>query len=198
MNISDVIVFQSSQVLQIRLGFIKKAGKKGANRDVIERYDTHKGDIRKIRHSGPGMKLAYGIYEWFSSQENTLLHIIIVIIKTRLSLNMLFSLMLASLCKNQILTWERQCLKTRYYVNFKRRKIIVWHVRHPFKDIFAVLLKKGLVEFANPKVLTTTRECKNESFYSIRSIFTHTIAPSMHSHLSSYWTLCPYWKRNRD
>ena len=24
------------------------------NRDVIERYDTHKGDIRKIRHSGPG------------------------------------------------------------------------------------------------------------------------------------------------
>ena len=27
---------------------------KGENRDVIERYDTHKGDIRKIRHSGPG------------------------------------------------------------------------------------------------------------------------------------------------
>ena len=27
---------------------------KGGNRDVIERYDTHKGDIRKIRHSGPG------------------------------------------------------------------------------------------------------------------------------------------------
>ena len=27
---------------------------KGANRDVIERYDTRKGDIRKIRHSGPG------------------------------------------------------------------------------------------------------------------------------------------------
>ena len=22
--------------------------------DAIERYDTHKGDIRKIRHSGPG------------------------------------------------------------------------------------------------------------------------------------------------
>ena len=22
--------------------------------DVIERYDAHKGDIRKIRHSGPG------------------------------------------------------------------------------------------------------------------------------------------------
>ena len=27
---------------------------KGGNRDVIERYDTHKGDIRKIRHSGSG------------------------------------------------------------------------------------------------------------------------------------------------
>ena len=27
---------------------------KGGNRDVIERYDTHKGDIRKIPHSGPG------------------------------------------------------------------------------------------------------------------------------------------------
>ena len=27
---------------------------KGGNRDVIVRYDTHKGDIRKIRHSGPG------------------------------------------------------------------------------------------------------------------------------------------------
>ena len=27
---------------------------KGGNRDLIERYDTHKGDIRKIRHSDPG------------------------------------------------------------------------------------------------------------------------------------------------
>ena len=27
---------------------------KGGNRDGIERYGTHKGDIRKIRHSGPG------------------------------------------------------------------------------------------------------------------------------------------------
>ena len=27
---------------------------KSGNRDVIERYDTHKGDIRKICHSGPG------------------------------------------------------------------------------------------------------------------------------------------------
>ena len=27
---------------------------KGGNRDGLEGYDTHKGDIRKIRHSGPG------------------------------------------------------------------------------------------------------------------------------------------------
>ena len=27
---------------------------KGGNRDVIERCDTHLGDIGKIRHSGPG------------------------------------------------------------------------------------------------------------------------------------------------
>ena len=27
---------------------------KGGIRDVIERYDTRKGDIRKICHSGPG------------------------------------------------------------------------------------------------------------------------------------------------
>ena len=27
---------------------------KGGNCDVIERYDTHKGDLRKIHHSGPG------------------------------------------------------------------------------------------------------------------------------------------------
>ena len=96
-------MFQSSQVLQIRLGFIANRkykstwcqvyrntkpnqakfcelilhvntekftdfdlnhqiqwfsvsfhNEKGGNRDVIERYDTHKGDIRKIHHSGPG------------------------------------------------------------------------------------------------------------------------------------------------
>ena len=27
---------------------------KGGNRDAIEGYDTHKGDIRKICHWGPG------------------------------------------------------------------------------------------------------------------------------------------------
>ena len=35
-------------------GETNSAKAKGGNRDVIERYDTHKGDIRKIRHSGPG------------------------------------------------------------------------------------------------------------------------------------------------
>ena len=35
-----------------RLNSTKAKG--GGNRDVIERYDTRKGDIRKIRHSGPG------------------------------------------------------------------------------------------------------------------------------------------------
>ena len=34
--------------------FKKQTKTKGRNRDVIERCDTHKGDIRKIRHSGPG------------------------------------------------------------------------------------------------------------------------------------------------
>ena len=28
---------------------------KRGNRDVVELYDTHKGDIRKIPHSGPGL-----------------------------------------------------------------------------------------------------------------------------------------------
>ncbi len=33
--------------------FIQQS-RKGANRDVNERYDTCKSVIRKIRHSGPG------------------------------------------------------------------------------------------------------------------------------------------------
>ena len=40
---------------------------KGGNRDVIERYDTHKGDIRKYATQVPD-EVAYGIYGWFSSQ----------------------------------------------------------------------------------------------------------------------------------
>ena len=35
--------------------------------DVIERYDTHKGDIRKYATRVPD-EVVYGIYEWFSSQ----------------------------------------------------------------------------------------------------------------------------------
>ena len=35
-------------------GETNSAKAKGGNRNVIKRYDTHKGDIRKIRHSGPG------------------------------------------------------------------------------------------------------------------------------------------------
>ena len=37
---------------------------KGGNRDVIERYDTHKGDYATRVPD----EVAYGIYEWFSSQ----------------------------------------------------------------------------------------------------------------------------------
>ena len=36
------------------LSTIKRQKQKAVNRDVIKRYDTHKGDIRKIHHSGPG------------------------------------------------------------------------------------------------------------------------------------------------
>ena len=46
---------------------------KGGNRDVIERYDIHKGGKYATRVS---YEVAYGIYEWFSFQESTLLHII--------------------------------------------------------------------------------------------------------------------------
>ena len=41
-------------VLFIIYGETNSTKAKGGNHDVIERYDTHKGDIRKIRHSGPG------------------------------------------------------------------------------------------------------------------------------------------------
>ena len=39
---------------RIKVQFKRQTNAKGGNRDVIKRYDTHKGDIRKIRHSGPG------------------------------------------------------------------------------------------------------------------------------------------------
>ena len=41
-------------VLFITDGEANSTRAKAGNRDVIERYDTHQGDIRKIRHSGPG------------------------------------------------------------------------------------------------------------------------------------------------
>ena len=34
---------------------------------MVERYDTHKGDVRKYATRVPD-EVAYGIYEWFSSQ----------------------------------------------------------------------------------------------------------------------------------
>ena len=52
-------------------GEINSTKAKGGNRDDIERYDTHKGDATRVPD-----EVAYGIYEWFSSQLNTLLHII--------------------------------------------------------------------------------------------------------------------------
>ena len=39
---------------RIKVQFKRQTNAKGGNRDVIKRYDTHKADIRKIRHSGPG------------------------------------------------------------------------------------------------------------------------------------------------
>ena len=40
---------------------------KGGYRDVIERYDTHKVTYGKYATRVPD-EVAYGIYEWFSSQ----------------------------------------------------------------------------------------------------------------------------------
>ena len=53
---SNIKFISSSQRVMLFLlyGETYSTKAKGANRDVIERYDTHKGDIRKIRHSGPG------------------------------------------------------------------------------------------------------------------------------------------------
>ena len=40
----------------------------GGNRDVIERYDTHKGLTYGKYASRVPDEVAYGIHEWFSSQ----------------------------------------------------------------------------------------------------------------------------------
>ena len=55
-NIKFIFVIFSSQRVMFFLlyGETNSTKAKGGNRDVIARYDTHKGDIRKIRHSGPG------------------------------------------------------------------------------------------------------------------------------------------------
>ena len=60
-----LLCFKVVKVLQIRLGFIKKGG----NRDVIERYDTHNTKVTYGKYATrvPD-EVAYGIYEWFSSQ----------------------------------------------------------------------------------------------------------------------------------
>ena len=62
------IVFQSSQVLQIRLGFIKKSGKKkGGIVTPLNNTTLTKVTYGKYATRVPD-EVAYGIYEWFSSQ----------------------------------------------------------------------------------------------------------------------------------
>ena len=52
---SNIKFISSSQRVMFFLlyGETNSTKAKSGNRDVIERFDTHKGDIRKIRHSGP-------------------------------------------------------------------------------------------------------------------------------------------------
>ena len=52
----NIKFLSSSQrvMLSLLYGETNSTKAKGGNHDVIERYDTHKGDIRKIRHSGLG------------------------------------------------------------------------------------------------------------------------------------------------
>ena len=52
----NIKVISSSQCVMFFLlyGESNSTKAKGGNRDVIERQDTHKGDIWKLRHSGPG------------------------------------------------------------------------------------------------------------------------------------------------
>ena len=47
-------IFSSQRVMFFSFyGEANSTKAKGGNRDVIERYDTHKGGIQKIRHSSP-------------------------------------------------------------------------------------------------------------------------------------------------
>ena len=47
-------IFEPTCNVLLLYGETNSTKAKGGNRAVIERYDTHKRDIRKIRHSGPG------------------------------------------------------------------------------------------------------------------------------------------------
>ena len=72
---------------RIKVQFKRQTKAKGGNRDVIKRYDTHKGSLRtqtyfrlllvpqaitKVTYGKYATRVpdgvAYGIYEWFSSQ----------------------------------------------------------------------------------------------------------------------------------
>ena len=53
-NIKFIYIFEPTCNVHLLYGETNSTEAKGGNRDVIERYDTHKGDIRKIHHSGPG------------------------------------------------------------------------------------------------------------------------------------------------
>ena len=62
LNISDFIVFQSSQVLQTWLGFIKKAEIVKSLNDTTLTKVTYGKYATRVPD-----EVAYGIYEWFSS-----------------------------------------------------------------------------------------------------------------------------------
>ena len=50
----NIKFISSSQRVMLLYGETNSTKAKGGNRDVIERYDIHEGDIRKIRRPGPG------------------------------------------------------------------------------------------------------------------------------------------------
>ena len=84
LNISDFIVFQSSQVLQIRLGFIANRKYKSTwcqvYRNTKQQQKQKAGIVTSLNDTTLTKltygkyatrvpdEVAYGIYEWFSSQ----------------------------------------------------------------------------------------------------------------------------------
>ena len=50
------------------LGETNSTKAKGGNRDVTERYYTHEGDMRKIRHSRPGYVLSCTLCFYFPTK----------------------------------------------------------------------------------------------------------------------------------